>query len=452
MRKTIRLISFFIGFLLSSIGYAQSITDEEALKKPFKDNHGLKPNTNDESPASATLLSGTGAPLSLRSAIQIGLDNNPEIKSSFEKVNASRGRFWNAISPAPADFSITGDYIPAGQKLNTYGEKTLGVSQSLDFPTSYYLRGSKYSIERKIAENEFALTKLGVICNVKKSYYMVVALQEQVGIAQENLAIARDFVQKADVRYSVGEGTNLEKLTAKVTYSEALNDIEVQKNHLIIAFAELNLAMGYGKGESRVYSLSDTLAFIPFNFTLNQLADEASVINPLLKANKLRVDSYSVDKSLAWSSILPNFNLAYFTKEVRNDARNYYGASFSVGIPLWFMLDQRGKIIEASSNVSAAKSDLRTANNAVYAKTQDAFAEFKHGENQVRLYMKEIIPQAEEIYRTAAKSYEAGEITYIEFLQAQQTLINSRGSYVDALLSYNLSIVTIEEAIGKILQ
>jgi heavy metal efflux system protein len=98
-----------------------------------------------------------------------------------------------------------------------------------------------------------------------------------------------------------------------------------------------------------------------------------------------------------------------------------------------------------------AKSDLQAAHNAVYAKTQDAFAEFKHGESQVHLYLDEIIPQAEEIYRTAVKSYEAGEITYIEFLQAQQTLINSRGSYVDALLSYNLSIITIEESIGKTL-
>jgi cobalt-zinc-cadmium resistance protein CzcA len=116
------------------------------------------------------------------------------------------------------------------------------------------------------------------------------------------------------------------------------------------------------------------------------------------------------------------------------------------------MLDQRGRIKEASSNVSAAESELQTANNAVHAKTQAAFAEFKHEEKQVQLYVKDILPQAEEVFRTAAKSYEAGEITYIEFLQAQQTLVNSKGSYAEALLSYNLSIVTIEEAIGKTVQ
>jgi cobalt-zinc-cadmium resistance protein CzcA len=116
------------------------------------------------------------------------------------------------------------------------------------------------------------------------------------------------------------------------------------------------------------------------------------------------------------------------------------------------MLDQRGRILEASSNVSSAEAEFKKVNNDVYAKTQAAFAEFKHEEKQVQFYVQDILPQAKEIFRTASKSYEAGEITYMEFLQAQQTLINSKGSYADALLSYNLSIVTIEEAIGKTLQ
>lgn len=421
MAKTSSFILLIIGLLLTSMGFAQdSIT--------------------------------SGRPLTLGSAIQIALDNNPAIKASSEKIKGSKARFWSEISPAPAEFSMTNDYVPVGTALNNYGEKTVGISQSIDFPTNYLFRGSKSSIERKIIEKEFMLTKLGVVSKVKKAYYQVVALQEQVGIAGGNRAIALDFAKKADVRYSVGEGTNLEKLTAKVNQTEALNNVEIQKNHLTIAMADLSLSMGYGKGGSGSYSLSDTLACVPLPFTLDQLVDEAMSVNPLLEANKLRVDAYSADRSLAWSGILPGFNLGCFAKEVRGDATKYYGASLSIGIPLWFMLDQRGKIMEASANLSTATADLRTANNEVYAKTQDAFAEFKHAEKQVQLYVNDILPQAEEVFRTASKSYEAGEITYIEFLQAQQTLINSRGSYVDALLSYNLSLVTIEEAIGKTLQ
>lgn len=400
----------------------------------------------------AETSTGSINPLSLSSAIQIGLANNPELKSSSEKVNASKGRFWNAIAPAPMDFSITGDYVPVGQPLNRYGEKTVGISQAIELPTNYFLRGSKYSMEKKIAENEFASTKLAVIANVKKAYFKVLALQEQVKIAETNRAIALDFVKKADVRFSVGEGTNLEKLTAKVTCTEALNNVDISKSHLIAGYAELNYALGYGKDGSRAYQLTDTLEFIPLDFTLGRLVDDAESVNPRLKAGKLRLDFYAVEKSLAWSSLVPDFNLACFNKQVRNDPQDYYGASFSVGIPLWFLLDQRGRINEASANVSMAESELRMARNSLYANSQAAFAEFKHEEKQIQLYVKEVIPLAEEIFRTAARSYEAGEITYIEFLQAQQTLIHSRGNYIDALLTYNLAIVAMEEAVGKTLQ
>jgi heavy metal efflux system protein len=241
-------------------------------------------------------------------------------------------------------------------------------------------------------------------------------------------------------------------LTAKVNYTEALNNVEISKSHLVNAFSWLHSALGYGKDESRSYRLVDSLTFLPCNFTLGQLTANADSTNPLLKVNELLVNSSSVDKSLAWSSILPEFNLGLFNKKVSGDATGYYGASLSIGIPLWFMLDQRGKIMEASSNETAARAKLKTVNNVVYTQTSTAYTEFKHEENQVRLYVQEILPQAEAIFETATKSYAAGEITYIEFLQALQTLINSRGKYVDALLSYNLSIVAIEEAVGKMLK
>ena len=78
-----------------------------------------------------------------------------------------------------------------------------------------------------------------------------------------------------------------------------------------------------------------------------------------------------------------------------------------------------------------------------------AFTDHENNLKQVKLYVSDILPQAEEIYRTAIKSYEAGEITYIEFLQAKQTLINSRNNYINILFNYNRSIFTIEEIVGK---
>ena len=89
------------------------------------------------------------------------------------------------------------------------------------------------------------------------------------------------------------------------------------------------------------------------------------------------------------------------------------------------------------------------AKNALYLRLKNAFIELNNSERQVQLYQTDILPQAEEIFRIGAKSYDAGEINYIEYLQAKQMVISSRSNYINALLTYNLSIITLEDAIGK---
>jgi len=54
-------------------------------------------------------------------------------------------------------------------------------------------------------------------------------------------------LKKSEIRQNVGEGTNIERLTAKVQFSEAQNNLEIAKNELKTAFAELNYTLGYSK-------------------------------------------------------------------------------------------------------------------------------------------------------------------------------------------------------------
>ncbi|MHB9041447.1 MAG: TolC family protein, partial [Melioribacteraceae bacterium] len=341
------------------------------------------------------------------------------------------------------------EWTPKDKSLRSFSERTQEVNQSFEFPTNYFLRGSKLSTEKEITENEFRLTELNIIAQIKSAYFNVLAKENQLKIAEENLAIAEDFFKKAEIRYNVGEGTNLEKLTAKVQFTEAKNNAEVQKNLVKTAYAELNYVLGYGKeAKEKLFVLSDSLTYHSKEYTLEGLVNDAEKVNPQLKVSELKVSSSSVSKTLAWSSLLPNFNLAYF-KQTRDGDNGFYGASFGISVPLWFMFDQRGQIQEATANVSIAESELQFTKNSVYLRIKNALTEFQNADRQVQLYVKDILPQADEVYRTASKSYDAGEITYLEFLQAKQTLINSRNNYINALLAHNVAIATLEQTVGN---
>jgi cobalt-zinc-cadmium resistance protein CzcA len=113
------------------------------------------------------------------------------------------------------------------------------------------------------------------------------------------------------------------------------------------------------------------------------------------------------------------------------------------------MLDQRGKIQEAVANQSMAESQLQLAKNEAALKLKNAFTDHQNNLKQVKLYSEEILPQAEEIHRTAMKSYDAGELTYLEYLQARQFLITSRNNYINAVFNHFQSLFRIEELTGQ---
>lgn len=164
---------------------------------------------------------GMNKELTLDEAIEIGLKNNPRIISARENISAAKGRFWSGISlPAP-EVGVSYEYTPVNKSLRNFSERTFEVSQSFEFPSNYFLRGSRFSKEEEIAFYRLKQTEVVIIAQIKSAYYNVLSKKKLLEIAEENLKIAEDFSKKAEIRYNVGEGTNLERLTAKVQFTEA---------------------------------------------------------------------------------------------------------------------------------------------------------------------------------------------------------------------------------------
>lgn len=387
--------------------------------------------------------------LSLNEAIEIGIRQNPELLQATENINAAKGRFWKGISLPQPELELSLEYTPVNTSLNNYSERTFAISQSFEFPTNYFLKGNKYSKEEGIALEQFLSKKYELVKQIKSAYFKVLADQSIVKYSEENLIISDDFYKKAQIRYNVGEGTNIEELTAKVQLSEAKNKLEIAKNNLNTSLAELNYVLGYGnQNKTSSLQLTDSLVYTEHNLSLESAYQTAEETNPQIKEAELNNGIAGVEKTLAWSSLLPNFNFAYF-KQSRDGDSGFYGASFGVSVPLWFIMDQRGAIQEASANESISEAILQQTKNEIRLKLKNAYTNYVNNKQQIKTYTDDIMPQTEEVYRTAIKSYDAGELSYLEYMQVKQLVINARENYVTALFNYNKSLFELEEIIGK---
>lgn len=385
--------------------------------------------------------------LTLKEAIEIGLKNHPDIKAAIANITASKGRYWSGISLPQPEIVYDNQFISANKGLGN--ERTLSISQSFEFPSIYFLKGNKFSKGEEISIIQLRIIEKNLISKIKTAYYKILSKQNQLKSAEDNLIITEDFLKKSEIRLNVGEGTNIEKLTAKVQFSEAQNYLEITKNELKTSFAELNFALGFGNqfNESN-YTLQDTLNFVDYSLNIENLSKLIEENNPQIKIAELNYEISKVDISLAKSTYLPKVNLAYLSQTLDNQS-GFHGISAGVSVPLWFMFEQSGKVQEANANQSISENVLQLTKNDIALKLKSSMTDYENNLKQVKLYLNDILPQSEEIFRTASKSFEVGESTYLEYLLAKQTLISSRNNYNTALLSYYQSIFSIEEIVGQ---
>jgi outer membrane protein TolC len=386
--------------------------------------------------------------LTLEIALKTGLDNNPVIKAAAEKINAARGRKISGVSLPQPEVSLSYEFIPSGKGLGNYGERTLEIKQSFDFPTRYFLKGAILSDEVEIETYRLNEVMLNACSQIKKAYFNLLTKKGELSLAGENLEIMDNFYMMAEARLKAGEGTELEKMTARVQLNEAKNNYTTCKNQLKTAFTELNKNIGYiGDVIDSSYIISDSLNYREINLTPEEICKKSETDNPKLKISELAVEISAKNKKLAWSGLLPEFSLSYLSQSSEGRT-GYYGASIGVSVPLWFMFKQNGEIEEASAGKSIAENEHEAEKISVFASIKAAYNEYVNYKKQIELYVNELLPESSEIHRVALKSFEAGEISYIEYLPAKQALINSKGNYLKLLNSYNSAVTELEQASG----
>lgn len=389
--------------------------------------------------------------LKLNSAINIALKNNPEILKNLRKIDDAKAKYTYGISLPQPNLSLSYEYTPDRKGLKDYGERTFEINQSLEFPIKYFTRGSRLNKDIENSEAYYELAKIRLIGRIKSAYYKVVYKKLEMHIAEENLKISEDFFLKSEIRYNVGEGTNLELLTAKVQKTEAKNIIESAKSELYTAINELQFEMGLSdKGELN-YVIDDSLSYIKYDLTLEKLLSKANENNPQIRIADLNISASSIDKTLAWQNLLPNLNFSYYRQALPGNP-NFYGLSFGISVPLWFMFEHNGKIQEAKVSYNIAETEKTAVYNNIVTDVKNSYQEFLNRERELLLYQTDILPQAEEVYRTASISYEQGEANYLLLLEAKKTLITAKENYLNAIFQYKIAFVKLEQSIGTILE
>jgi cobalt-zinc-cadmium efflux system outer membrane protein len=395
------------------------------------------------------VLSGQTKPgeaLSLDQCIALALERHPLILASADRHQASVARIRQAKAFPFPSIDFNSDLQPHFGDFVNSEEAYLGVSQTLELPQKRAARRKIAEQESREVETDIDLVKLEVIFQVRRAFYELLLAQGKLAYAKQDLELADDYLQKAELKLAAGDVGRVEVLRARVEALSAANAVRVAVNDVNLAKARLNYHLARGKSAPVQVVGQLQIPFLDFN--LGDLQAEALRLRPELRRLRLSVEKENLVQARARLSNLPDLDFNMSRHRLEGLPTTW---SFTVSTPLPFLFQQRqkGEIAESLANARALQRESEQARNTIFVEVEEAQTNAQKAQDQILLYQKEILPRAQEVLEMFTFSYQEGEIGGIELIEARRTLNASRRSYADAQFEYALALATLEKAVGR---
>ncbi len=392
--------------------------------------------------------------LSLEALIEEAVAQNPEIRSSRYRMDASRASVSQAGALDDPMLMMGVDNVPIGdlsfdEFLPT--SKVLGISQKVPFPGKLAL---KREAAAKAADSTAALYQdkiMEIVKRVKVAYYDLFYINRAIQINERNRALVEGLAETAATKYSVGTGLQQDVLKAQVELSKILSRLIVLKQAETTAKARINTLLNR-RPESPLPDPGEVHR-TPFDFTPEALQEMALGSSLSLKAMEQVVESNEATVALAKKQYYPDFNLAltYKNRETGETFKgdDWFSAFVTVNIPLYYKNKQDAAVVQATSELARAESKYLDVKNDVLFDVQALFEEIRKGAELLELYQAGFLPQAKQSLDAAISGYQVNKVDFLTLVDNQLTLLKFELGYYRTLTEYEKKLAELEAILDR---
>ncbi|HEC12735.1 MAG TPA: TolC family protein [Acidiferrobacteraceae bacterium] len=446
----------FVCLFWLAVPLASWATDEDVDKKSGPATQTLEPSSQESAVAPAAPLF-LPASLGLEQAVEKALEGNPGLAKMRARASAMAAVPSQVGSlPDPrlnlGAMNVPTDTFDLDQENMT--QMQVGLSQMFPFPGKLGLKEAAAKHESLAAAADVEETRLGLIRNVKKTWWQLYFLDRALEITNRNQELLRQFVDIARTKYKVGQGLQQDVLLAQVELSKLL-DKELELNGMRrTQEAWLNALMN--RPTSEALRLPDEVKIdlppVPTEVAMHALADGE---RPLLAARQQKVDAARKRLKLARKNYLPDFMLgaSYGNRQGYNpngtNRADFASVMFSMTLPLYAWRKQRMGVVQRTNELTNRELALRYSWEKVQAEISQANADYTQSRDQVELFENGIIPQARQTVDSMLAGYQVNKVDFLNLVRSQITLFKYETLYWKAVSAANQALAKLDAAVGK---
>ncbi|MEQ8925635.1 MAG: efflux RND transporter permease subunit, partial [Fulvivirga sp.] len=368
---------------------------------------------------------------SLEETIQLAKKHNAGAQGASLLVDEQKALEKTAfeIDKTDAYYSYDENNIaPNGEPLRVWG-----VQQSLVFPTVFSNRLKLNKARTNLEQQQYSLELYKLEEDVSRSYLKVVYFTNLLDEYRVLDSIYSEFRKAAEKKYELGETNALESLTAQSKQHQVNLKLNETKQQIKGAY------------ESLYAQVQIDEAFLVADNSLQKLPLDLidSINNPQLILYNQR--EKVIDQEIKWqqAGFLPDLNVEYFRGTNSAPMSEIYsGFQVGIGIPLFYSA-QKARVTQSKIRSEIISKERENLNIQLTAKKKRLLTELESDVKSLEYYENTGRELAESLMKTADVSYQKGEIDYLQYIQILERVIEIRTGRIDALLSYNLTILSI---------
>lgn len=413
--------------------------------------------------------------LSRSEAIALTLNNNYGIAIADNNVLVSENNADLLNSGyLPTVFGLAGmNYTVEDQRtdrddgesfvLEGAQSESYNASVNLDY-TLFDGLGRLYNFKR--LKESYNLSKLEARETIENTmlqlfsvYFEVARLTENVEILEQTLEISKNRVKRAGYQFDYGQNTKLEVLNAEVDVTNDSINLMNTRQSLMNTKRDLNVVLA--RDLKLNFNVDTLVSFIP-KLELDSFLEMAKENNVRLLQSNSNIALSEYDIRISKAQFLPTVGLtgSYGWNESISPASAFFTGSTRQNTGFQGGLNLRWNLFDGGSSVTQLKNARILKDNQILLKQQveievqrDIANALGNYENLIAVYniQEQNVVTNKNNFERSRERFNLGQITSIEFRQAQINLINAETNKNLAKYEAKLAELQLLQQVGQLL-
>jgi outer membrane protein TolC len=391
----------------------------------------------------------SGPAMTLEEAERLALAENPEIAVAARRVAIAQAHVpvAGALDDPMAMYRGWGVLLNQPWNLNQ-AQNMFSISQTFPGRGKRDLRTAVAESSVDEAKANLEQVRLEVRVRVHKAFDDLLLTDDEMRIHGQHLAVARQAIETARIKYTAGRVPQQDMLKAQVALTRLAEHMIRFDHDADLARARLNTLLGRDPNAPlRVTGQYAVLGMLPEARSLEDLALRS---RPDLEAAEMAAERSHKEQALASKAFVPDFTVSagYMVMPSSQNFRNAYMVEGSMNLPWLNHRKHDAEIAEATVQATEQDGELTAMRNAAFGQIQEALVEAEAAQKLAHLYHDQLRPQAEATLQSSVIAYENDKTDLLDLLDSQMTVIDIDLAWLQAVADFDARLADLELATG----